>query len=568
MMRIRYRGKIADPDPVRTMRRMAARGKHVKTVTTGFAAAIGCWHAAASSQTLGYDDVTATHLPSGLAGPCMDANAGDADGDGDLDLALAMEFRPNILLLNDGHGVFSVGAGRLPETIHDSEDVEFADFDADGDQDLVFVSEDDRTDELYLNDGTGRFIDASGRLPGDDVSNALAVLDLDGDGAPDLLTGNVGTDRVLINDGNGRFRDETAERWQQAGESRTQDLELADIDRDGDLDVIVGNEGQNELFLNDRGRLVDATTTNLPAHIDETREIRAADIDGDSDLDLIVANVQFVMSEELEDYLLLNDGTGIFSRADTASFPEGGANNFTVQTVDLDGDGDLDVLVPATDFPETEDEFHVIVADDSGIVSIATAPDLDLADVDRDGDVDVVVRDGPRSVTIRNEGGKFRPPAQEDGWPSVARLGDLDITGDDIADISVTAIRLSDWRNADGAAAAGAPTVAAPNRSDFLQIVDVDRDGTIDIVMSGAQVSSAGGGLAALLNDGTGRFSVASPGSVLPADLGGNGFDIEVADFNDDGVSDLYICNRASIADPGAAAQTGGLQRLLIGQRE
>ena len=51
-----------------------------------------------------YSDATSTHLPDGIAGPCMNAAAGDADGDGDLDLALAMEFEPKVLLLNDGAG--------------------------------------------------------------------------------------------------------------------------------------------------------------------------------------------------------------------------------------------------------------------------------------------------------------------------------------------------------------------------------------------------------------------------------------------------------------------------------
>src|SRR6187402_1522920 len=84
--------------------------------------------APAAAQPL-YTDVTATHLPPGLAGPCMNAAAGDVDGDGDLDLALAMEFVPKVLLLNDGSGRFTDASAKLlPRTIHDSEDVAFADF--------------------------------------------------------------------------------------------------------------------------------------------------------------------------------------------------------------------------------------------------------------------------------------------------------------------------------------------------------------------------------------------------------------------------------------------------------
>jgi FG-GAP-like repeat len=392
--------------------------------------AISCaiWLAApAAPQTITYADVTATRLPAGLAGACMDAASGDADGDGDLDLALAMEFEPNLLLLNDGDGAFTLGVDRLPVTIHDSEDVAFADFDGDGDLDLVLVSEDDLTNELYLNDGTGRFSDVSDRIPVEGTSNALAVLDIDRDGAPDLLIGNVGVNRALINDGLGRFLDATAEIWPQQGLSRTQDIELADVDADGDLDVVVGNEGQNELFLNEAGRLVDATAGSLPVWIDETREIRAVDVDGDRDLDLVVANVAFVMSEPPRDYVLLNDGSGSFRFMDAARFPEGERNNFTVQAADLDGDDDYDVLLPSTD---------------------------------------------------------------------------LDGVGD----------------------------------------------------------------LLVLRNDGAGRFAIAGPGSLLPA-LEGNGFDIEVADFDADGVSDLFFCNRASSPYREQAAVSGGLARLLRGIR-
>jgi hypothetical protein len=381
-----------------------------------------------------FTDVTATNLPGGLAGRCMNAAAGDADGDGDLDLALAMEFEPKILLLNDGRGRFADASSRLPRAVHDSEDVAFADFDGDGDLDLVLVSEDDRKDELYLNDlrgndGAGRFTDASDRLVPDDVSNALVVLDLNEDGAPDVLTGNIGIDRALINDGAGRFRDETATRWPQgAAESRTQDLEAFDADGDGDLDVAVGNEGQNQLYRNDDGVLVEVTATHHPVENDESREVRAADFDGDGDLDLVVANVQFVLDEPARDVLWLNDGAGKFSAAPGNALPAiGDADDFTIQALDVDGDTDVDI----------------------GIVA-------------------------PNTVFDRAAG---------------------------------------DYR--------------------------------------------------VLLNDGKARFTLAAPDTVLPRAANGNGFDVEVADFDGDGRTDLFLCNRASEDD---AEASGGVQRLLLGR--
>src|SRR5688500_46921 len=149
------------------------------------AAALAVHGAGGMAQPL-YTEVTPTHLPAGIAGRRMNAAAADADGGGDLDVALAMEFQRKVLLVNDGRGRFTNASLLLPRAIHDSEDVAFADFDRDGDLDLVFVSEDDRKDELYLNDqrgndqrgndGSVRFTDASDRLVPVDVSNALVVL--------------------------------------------------------------------------------------------------------------------------------------------------------------------------------------------------------------------------------------------------------------------------------------------------------------------------------------------------------------------------------------------------------
>ncbi|MGI9258285.1 MAG: FG-GAP repeat domain-containing protein [Gammaproteobacteria bacterium] len=385
---------------------------------------LGACAGSAFAQSPLYTEVTATHLPAGIAGRCMDAAAGDADGDGDLDLALALEFEPNILLLNDGSGRFENASDRLPRDVHDSEDVEFADLDGDGDLDLFLVSEDDETNELYLNDGAGRYIDASDRIPVTGVSNGHAVLDIDNDGDIDLLIGNQGPNRLLLNDGEGNFTDRTADLW--PNDSPTQDLELVDVDADGDLDVVVANEAQNRLFLNNGGRLVDATIDRMPAREDETREIRAADVDGDGDPDLLVANVSFVAPWSRQDRLLLNDGEGFFVDADPSALPADDRDHFSIQAADLDADGDLDVITP-----------HSVVRGGAG-----------------------------------------------------------------------------DYR--------------------------------------------------VLSNDGNGVFSEREAGSILPETADGNGFDIEVADFNDDGSDDLFFCNRSSVPNPGAGVASGGQPRLLL----
>lgn len=349
------------------------------------------------AQTL-YFEVTATHLPD-VVGRCMDAAHGDVDADGDLDIALAMEFEPNILLINDGAGMFSRTVLAFPNRRHDSEEVDLADFDGDDDPDLLFVSEDDETNELYLNDGTGAFTDASGRITVGDVSNSHAVLDLDNDGDLDILTGNIGVNRVLINDGTAHFTDETDSRW--PNDARTQDIELADVDGDGDLDVVTANEGQNELFINNGRGVLTLRPDGLPQRDDESREIRAADADGDSDLDLFVANVSFLSQGSSADYLLLNDGNGHFTDAPQDMLPTSESDHFTIQAADLDGDGDVDVILPHSEITGPGGFVATLANDGSGRFSLSTHDwfgvdyfrgntfDIDAADFTGDGQPDL-----------------------------------------------------------------------------------------------------------------------------------------------------------------------------------
>jgi len=97
-----------------------------------------------------------------------------------------------------------------------------------------------------------------------------------------------------------------------------------------------------------------------------------------------------------------------------------------------------------------------------------------------------------------------------------------------------------------------------------LQVVDLDGDGDTDVLAPRSLVRQGAGDYRVLLNDGRGGYSIAASGSVLPASADGNGFDIEVADFNDDGQDDLFFCNRSSVANPGAGAASGGQPRLLL----
>lgn len=325
-----------------------------------------------TSSTI-YTDVTTTHLPyQDLQQLSMDAGIADIDKDGDLDILIANEHRPNILLINDGTGMFTnESALRIPQVAHDSEDIGFADFDNDGDLDIIIVSEDDKTNELYLNNGDGTFKDAGNRIPVTDTSNSVAITDINNDGHSDILIGNNGQNKVLINDGKGYFKDESIKR---IGEyiDVTQDVTLGDIDNDGDQDILLGNEDANRILINDgNGFFMDESSKRLPYRTspEETREVDVADIDGDGDLDILYGNVQaFVPEAERQNRLLLNNGKGFFTDITETHLPKDKNRCFGVAFLDIDRDGDMDIMTGNTNGPRFDGMtvFSVYLNDSTG----------------------------------------------------------------------------------------------------------------------------------------------------------------------------------------------------------
>jgi len=319
-----------------------------------------------------YKDVTTTNLPyKGLQLLSMDAGIADLDQDGDMDILIANEHRPNILLINDGKGKFTNESTRIPQINHDSEDIGFADFDLDGDLDIIVVSEDDKTNELYLNNGNGTFTDAGNRIPVTGTSNSVVIVDINKDGAPDIMIGNNGQNNILINDGKGNFKDESIQRFGKFTDV-TQDLTLADIDNDGDQDLLIANEDANRLLINDgNGFFKDQSSNRLPyrTELEETREVDVADIDGDGDLDILYGNVQaFVEGALRQNRLLLNDGNGFFSDITETHLPKDNNRCFGIAFLDIDNDGDADIMTGNTNGPRFDGmtPFSVYLNDGKG----------------------------------------------------------------------------------------------------------------------------------------------------------------------------------------------------------
>jgi hypothetical protein len=377
----------------------------------------------APADSARFVDRTASHLPTdALQGLSMDAHPADLDGDGDLDLVIAHEFRPNILLENRGDGTFRDASDQIPSHDRDSEDVGIADFDGDGDPDVLVVTEDDTTNEYYVNRGDGTFEDAGGRWPVAGTSNAIAVADVTGDDAPDVVVGNNGQNRLLVNDGRGGFTDETDERL-PAHDDVTQDVEFGDADGDGDLDLLVGNEDANRLLLNDgTGVFADAPSAALPIPDapEETREADFGDVDGDGDLDIHFANVRlFVEGADRQNRLLLNDGAGTFTDVTADRLPTDSLSALDGDLIDLDGDGDLDILTSNVSIEGRSiapAPFEVFVNDGSGrftrddgrVLPSGTTGrgfDSEAFDADGDGRLDLYLcsREGVDRLLLRRD---------------------------------------------------------------------------------------------------------------------------------------------------------------------
>jgi hypothetical protein len=127
----------------------------------------------------------------------------------------------------------------------------------------------------------------------------------------------------------------------------TQDLEFGDVDGDGDLDLLVANEGQNRLLINDGTGVFSDESKNRLNYRDqpeETREGDFGDVDGDGDVDIVFANVNFRRVGDPQDRLLINDGNGRYSDETTARLPASDDYTMDADFVDIDSDGDLDLV--------------------------------------------------------------------------------------------------------------------------------------------------------------------------------------------------------------------------------
>lgn len=358
-----------------------------------------------------FDDVTDTHIPLDPEAHALNPLLTDIDGDGDLDAVLAMELDENRLYINDGTGRFTWKKNVFKPVKHDTEHVRAADFNKDGHIDLIFVAEDDQNHELYFGNGDGSFQDMSARLLARSEANGLDVGDVNGDDLPDIVVGNSGEkghNFLWLNnpDNPGNFLDANATLPQV--NDATQSINLADVDGDGDLDMLIGNEvPPNRLLINNGNGVFaeHAEGIDLPVPL-ETRMVLAFDADGDGDLDIVFSN----LTSNGRDYekdpqmrMLINDGQGNFQDETDARMPENSFSSYASNFIDFDGDGDLDLLVGTIQVPGFKpDKIRAYENDGKGVFrdisdfaipnqTVARGWDIAIGDVNGDGVDDALI---------------------------------------------------------------------------------------------------------------------------------------------------------------------------------
>ena len=370
--------------------------------------------------------------------------AADVDADGDVDFyVVGGNTMPNHFYRNRGDGTFEeIGVELGLDLVHWGSGPAFGDIDGDGDLDLFVGAVVGDPHHLFENrlDESGRFVDVTDesgiRLSARNTVSAT-FFDYDRDGWVDLFLSHWGnpyeagksTQTVWRNNGDGSFVDTSIETG-LAGALVERETDwsftpnFSDIDGDGDADLLLAADfHESKVFLNND----DGTFTNVTDRrvIQDQAGMGAAvgDYDNDGDMDWFVTSIydlDLLDGDYLGNFLYRNDD-GEFEDATLTGGVQDGAWGWGACTADFENDGNLDILhvngwylindkdyrgQPVRFFQNTgsslvfrEAAAQVGLTDDSQGRGVA------CLDVDRDGDVDVLIsnNDATNVVLYRNE---------------------------------------------------------------------------------------------------------------------------------------------------------------------
>ncbi|MEM7205623.1 MAG: VCBS repeat-containing protein [Planctomycetota bacterium] len=468
--------------------------------------------------------------------------AGDLDADGVPDLVLvgrddlllayqvsAVGFPPHSALLGGAGVTDGVASAAV------------ADLDDDGRPDVIAANERSSTITVFYQEDVRAF-SAPQVLGGPGVTEgayAVVPADLDGDGDLDLVSANRASSNltVFFRLGPGAFDPQPLVLGAPTVTAEPTALAVADLDGDGDMDLVSANQMSRDLtvFFQTAPGVFGPTPLVLaePGTLTPPVDVEAADLDGDGDLDLVIAN-------------LVGHHFAVFVQTEPGVFdPEplilGGpgvtAGPADVAAADLDGDGDVDLACAyAADVPST----FLQIAPGRFERGPGFGPDavdtVLLHDLDHDGAVDAVVSGLAGSSVFSSASWAWQrapiPSAPSVLAPTAFATGDLDRDGDlDLVTASDGALNLyfqAAPRVFDGAVVLGRP---AGFDLTAVAIADVNDDGALDIVSAGR------GGITLWLQEASRSFQPQTLRqisvfdclrSIVAADLDGDG-DVDLA---------------------------------------
>ena len=335
--------------------------------------------------------------------------ASDLDGDGHLDLMIVNEDSLDLRIFmnkGDGSGKFRPFTDKpIVKLDQRASPSEATDFNGDGKVDLVTANLDANNLSILMGNGDGTFTESQKIRVGEEP-RGVAVLDADGDGDIDIVNTNANSDNMslLLNDGTGKFpvTEGPGFVFWDAGEGRGMvrrefGLFSGDMDEDGILDLVIGANGVGA--GDGAGTAISRGLGNgkfsfvgFYAPMTTPWQLAVGDLNGDGHEDVVTSDGNLRNSRDTVT-TLLGDGKGALESLQAYS------NNimrpFAVDLGDLDGDGDLDVVV-SNYFAD----WQVLENDGTGKISLAQSVNPTraascalLLDIDTDNDLDLVLID-------------------------------------------------------------------------------------------------------------------------------------------------------------------------------
>ncbi len=475
-----------------------------------------------------------------LFSPIVD-NVGDADANSYEDIAVAQIGSNDVYLLRGD------AAGLSMATALDfggaTSSVIFPDLDGDGLAEAVATT---------VLQGSVQVLPGTGPMAWGDpvhynvgsIPRAIDTILLPGDEIPDLLCGNARDLSVLVGVGQGRFRGAIG---YSTGSDAPSIVELADLDNDGDLDAVTVSRQQRSIsFLrgSDDGTLVPLRVLPLmPTLDDQPGDVNLADMDGDGDLDVLTTVIA------LDELRLYRNPTNIDGFVDPSMADvfatDGGPIGFDV--ADLDGDTVPDVVVANS----TTGTLQVLLNDGTGALTSLPSVVLGIEprgvyamDFDVDGDVDVaVLGEDPAGFHVQilagdNTGALALDESHQIDGPSDSMVAG-DFNGDERPDIVVgqteaagdeifLLMNQGEGFNYDARRVQVSPGPSAVN------VADLNNDQHLDIVVATTQ-----GELVVLLGDGEGGFPTRVPGAAGELPIAHYTISAKLGDMNGDDLPDL-----------------------------